>query len=70
MTQLEQNFFVAATKYCRKQIDWEQRRYEIAKDVLAAYLSNSCPNVYHGTPMQQAKDAVRYADALVEELKK
>ena len=79
MTQLEQNFFEAATKYCRehstdwrydKQIDWEQRRYEIARDVLAAYLSNSCPNVYQGTPMQQAKDAVRYADALVEELKK
>lgn len=53
-----------------KEIDWEQRRYEIAKDMLAAFLSNSCQNIYAGPPDLQAKDAVEYADALIEELKK
>lgn len=79
MTQIEQNFFEAATKYCRehstdcnynKQIDWEQRRYEIAKNMLAAFLSNSCPNVCGGGPKRQASDAVEFADALIDELKK
>lgn len=52
-----------------KPIDWEQRRYEIAKEVLAAFLSNSSSNVYAGTPKQQATDAIQYADALIEELR-
>lgn len=52
-----------------KIIDWEQRRYEIAKDMLAAFLSNSCTNVYAGTPEEHAIDAVQYADALIEKLK-
>lgn len=38
MTNLEQTFLESATRYFResqsKEIDWEQRRYEIAKDVL------------------------------------
>lgn len=53
-----------------KSIDWEQRRYEIAKDMLAAFLSNSCRNVYSGSPMKQASDAVEFADSLIAELKK
>ena len=52
-----------------KGIDWEQRRYEIAKDMMAAFLSNSCSNVYMGNPDEQAKWAVRFADALIAELK-
>lgn len=48
---------------------WEQRRYEIARDMMAAFLSNSCQNVYSGPVDKQAKDAVRYADALIAELK-
>ena len=51
-------------------IDWEQRRYEIAKDMMAAFLSNSCSNVYMGNPDEQAKCAVMFADALITELKK
>lgn len=51
-------------------IDWEQRRYEIAKDMIAAFMSNSCSNVFGGSRETQAKDAVEYADALIEELKK
>ena len=53
-----------------KEIDWEQRRYEIAKDMIAAFLSNSCSNVYLGNPDEQAKYAVTFADALISELKK
>jgi hypothetical protein len=50
-----------------KPIDWEQRRYEIAKDVMAA-------SFYQ--PMDGASIApyvhncVQWADALIEELKK
>ena len=51
-------------------IDWSQRRYEIAKEMLTAFLSNSCSNVYMGNPDEQAKYAVRFADALIAELKK
>lgn len=52
-----------------KEIDWEQRKYEVAKNMLAAFLSNSCSNVYAGTIEDQAKSAVEYADALIYELK-
>ena len=46
-----------------KTIDWEQRRYEIAKHVL--------PRVFaFGEPKYSAIYAVSYADALIEELKK
>ena len=49
------------------EIDWEQRRYEIAKDALAALLSN--PTI-GGVYASYSKVAVDYADALIEELKK
>ena len=75
MTQLEQNFLEAATRFCRehrikddhniKEIDWEQRRYEIAKDVLSTLVSD--PNI---ADCEIASEAVRYADALIKELKK
>lgn len=47
-----------------KEIDWEQRKYEIAKDILAAT---------YDFPMDgksYAKVAVGVADALIAELKK
>lgn len=56
--------------FLNESIDWEQRRYETAKDVLAAFMSNSCSNVFVGSKENQAKDAVEYADALINELKK
>ena len=81
MTQLETNFFEAATKYCRehstdihynKQIDWEQRRYEIARDALVGLLAapvipgiNPCPPISDSVEL-----AIDYADALIEKLKK
>ena len=45
-----------------KAIDWEQRRYEIAKHMLSY-------NV-HYTPKVLAEKAVSFADALIEVLKK
>ena len=47
-------------------IDWEQRRYEIAKDVYCASLEQTGAGLY----TQKAEDAVLRADALIEALKK
>ena len=48
---------------CNKVIDWEQRRYEIAKHIL--------PRVFaFGEHKYSAIYAVSYADALIKELKK
>lgn len=51
-------------------IDWEYRRYEIAKEMMAAFLSNSSREVYEGSFKTQAEYAVVFADALIEELRK
>lgn len=51
-------------------IDWEQRRYEIAKDILAAWYSNSDRMMRQGTPKSCSAEAVEVADALIEELQK
>lgn len=71
MTNLEQTFLESATRYFReaqsKEIDWEQRRYEIAKDALAALLSN--PTI-RGVYTPYSKVVVDYANALIKELKK
>ena len=53
-----------------KDIDWEERRYEIAKDMMAAFLSNYSDNIHSGNPDEQAQYAVVFADALIAELKK
>lgn len=71
MTNLEQNFLESATRYFResqsKEIDWEQRRYEIAKNALTALLSN---RKIGGVYASYSKISVNYADALIDELKK
>lgn len=52
------------------QIDWEQRRYEIAKDVLNGMMSSlSCPYDDQRVVDNLTKLSVRYADALIQELK-
>lgn len=82
MTQLEQNFLEAATMFCKyhyirdnhniKEIDWEQRRYEIAKAALVGQLASPIiEGIDPNPPMPQvAQWAVKFADALIEELKK
>ena len=54
------------------RIDWEQRRYEIAKAAMQWIL---CAPIVEGvdpnpTPWELARVAVRNADALIKELKK
>lgn len=51
-------------------IDWEERRYEIAKSMIAAFLSNSNVAVHGDSAEEHVSDAVLYADALIAELKK
>ena len=45
-----------------KVLDWEQRRYEIAKHILSK-------TFILGSPNGSANNAVRFADALIETLK-
>lgn len=55
----------ALRKYNAGEIDWEQRRYEIAKDVLAAYATTQDGIVVE----RDVPSAVRIADDLIKELK-
>lgn len=52
-----------------KKIDWEQRRYEIAKDVLQTILDSPTHGI-NITLQGLCKSAVTIADGLIEELKK
>lgn len=72
MTQIDLVLKTTARTIRRKYmsdapIDWEQRRYEIARDIMAAaYVM--CDN--RGMKFRDmAFDAVRVADALIDELK-
>ena len=73
MTNLEQTFLESATRYFReaqsKEINWEQRRYEIAKDILTAWCSNPDRGTGLGIQKNDSAAAVRYADALIKALK-
>lgn len=72
MTNLEQTFLESATRYFResqsKEIDWEHRRYEIAKEVLPLIIGDTVIDYLDVTEV--VKGAVRLSDALIEELKK
>ena len=52
-----------------KEIDWEQRRYDIAKDILTAWCSNPDRGTGLGIPKNDSAAAVRYANALIKALK-
>lgn len=52
-------------------IDWEQRRYEIAKSALQGFCANSDPSMVHGTPFRPFVEwSIEMADILIAELKK
>ena len=55
-----------------KTIDWEQRRYEIAKEMLPVIYYDDKPQEGEDylTLNQAANEAVRYAEALITEIKK
>lgn len=58
----------------KKEIDWEQRRYELAKEVLPRLIDRIKPGpsaaAVKFSCSDAAKTAIDYADALIEELKK
>ena len=53
-----------------KTIDWEQRRYEIAKDMMTAVEQHNNDTTGFRDTMAQAQYAIECADALIAELKK
>ena len=53
---------------CSKAIDWEQRRYEIAKDITAAIYTR--PNAGAGGALPNYNRIAAAADGLIRELKK
>ena len=50
-------------------IDWEQRRYEIAKDVLCSIRVGERYEVIDSSKRERVIDSIKYADILIEELK-
>ena len=71
MTQIELETMTAvknaARKYAQEVIDWEQRRYEIAKDVLPSLMQ---VRFDVGYPLPQRVNlAIAYADELIKQLK-
>ena len=68
--RLERSLSNTDMKY--SEIDWEQRRYEISKQMLPSIYIEDRPQEGEDylTLQQAAHEAVRYADALINELKK
>ncbi len=56
-----------------KPIDWEQRRYEIAKDIIVRFITHEdCEvrNEWHRMKAQYIRYAIEDADTIIEGLKK
>jgi hypothetical protein len=51
------------------EINWEQRRFEVAKEVMTSRILG-CSNINYINIDEIAKFSVEYADALINELKK
>lgn len=74
MTNIELRFFESAIHFFTrrdKEIDWEQRKYEIAKEVLPTLVTHYLQYQNDGVnPAEQSiKDAISIADDMVEKLK-
>lgn len=54
----------------KPEIDWEQRRYEIAKDMMSAIERHNNEKAGFENQTRQAQYAIECADALIAELKK
>lgn len=63
----QESYHKSELNFMGSAIDWEQRRYEIAKDLMVA----SCAELMSAVSLPAyAHICVRWADALIEELKK
>lgn len=69
MTVIEKQYMDAVIAMNRRmqknEIDWEQRRYEIAKEIFFHKMKTSLNNI-----KDDAENAVEFADLLISELKK
>lgn len=70
MTVIEMETLSAIKNACHeytksKKIDWEKRRYEIAKDVLTSVMNDDTMNY-----IEKISLSVKMADMLISELKK
>lgn len=66
-TALVGNMYIKVSElnFFSENIDWEQRRYELAKDIIKAVVADDCG----GNSDALAKYAVNCADALIKRLK-
>ena len=71
LTKIEMQYMEAVIAMNRRmrdhEVDWEQRRYEIAKDIYPIACHDMNPSEPKDAP---AKTAVELADLLIAELKK
>ena len=63
----QESYHKSELDFMECDIDWEQRRYEIAKDIVANSFSTPMGNV---SMVSYIHDCVQVADLLIEELKK
>lgn len=77
LTKIEMQYMEAVIAMNRRmrdhEVDWEQRRYEIAKNIFCTLLGNQ--DVLRDAAMNHhtrlvAMSAIDFADLLIEELKK
>jgi hypothetical protein len=61
----DEYFKISELDFFSETIDWEQRRYELAKDIIKAVVADDCG----GNSDAIAKYAVNCADALIKRLK-
>lgn len=62
----------AARKYVYDEIDWERRRYEIAKEMLPVinYVDERSENELYGGDIKDiCEEAIKFADELIKQLK-
>lgn len=72
LTRIEMDYMRAVESINRKmkdqrEIDWEARRYEIAKDAMCAIITS--PHLEWESGKHLAELSVDFADALINELK-
>lgn len=56
-----------------KEVDWEQRRYEIVKDIIVRFVTHNdyeIRNEWYRMKAQYIQDAIEAADAIIAELQK
>lgn len=63
----QESYHKSELNFMGSAIDWEQRRYEIAKDIMAALFTQPMESV---SIASYVHNCVQWADALIEELKK